>query len=89
MIACQLFNLNIDGTNTFSQLFHLPRFYSKYKPRAMLAMEKIIDILKLRPDCMAEYHEIRSQFDENFGSMLRRMFKSQLFHKIVINDTVI
>lgn len=37
---------------------------------------------------MAEYPEIQGLFDENTASTLRRLTRSPLFHKIVINDTV-
>lgn len=83
-----MFHQNIDGTNTFSQLFHLPRFFSKYKSRIMQVMERIVELLKSKPNCMAEYQEIRGMFDENIASTLRRLVRSPLFHKIVINDPV-
>lgn len=88
LIECQVFHQNIDGTNMFSQLFHLPRFFSKYKSRVMLVMEKIVEVLKSKSNCMSEYQEIHGLFDDNIASTLRRLSRSPLFHKIFINDTV-
>lgn len=54
----------------------------------MLVMERIIDALKSKPNCMAEYQEIRGMFDENTASTLRRLTKSAIFQKCIINDAV-
>lgn len=54
----------------------------------MQVMERIVELLKSKPNCMAEYQEIRGMFDENIASTLRRLVRSPLFHKIVINDPV-
>lgn len=87
LISCQVFHQNIDGINQFSQLFHLPRFFSKYRSRVMLMMERIIEVLKSKPNCMAEYQEIRGMFDESTASTLRRLAKGPIFQKCIINDS--
>lgn len=89
LIKYQSFTQNIDGTNIAGMLIHLPRFYAQFKPRHVIIMEKITDILKSKPNCMAEYHEVKSHFEENHQQRcLTRMFKSPFFHKFVITDTV-
>lgn len=88
LIKCQSFTQNIEGTNVWGLLIHLPRFYAQFKPRHVIIMEKITNILKTKPNCMAEYHEVKSHFEENHQRFLGRMFKSPFFHKFVITDTV-
>lgn len=88
LIECQSFSQNVDGTNTSNQLVHLPRFFALFKPRHMIIMEKIISTLKSKPNCMAEYHEVKSHFEEGLQRTVSRLFKSPLFHKFVITDTV-
>ena len=54
----------------------------------MVTMEKIINYLKSKPNCMAEYQDVKGQFDEEQQNYLKRLFKSQFFHKFLITDTV-
>lgn len=88
LVECQSFSQNIDGTNTVGQLVHLPRFFAKFKPRHMIVMEKIISILKTKPNYMAEYQDVKGHFEENLQTFLSRLFKAPLFHKFVLTDTV-
>lgn len=88
LIECQSFTHNIEGTNTTAQLIHLPRFFALYKPRHMIIMEKIIGILKSKPNCTAEYQEVKGHFDEGMHGTLGRLFKSAFFHRFVLTDTV-
>lgn len=37
---------------------------------------------------MAEYQDVKRQFDEECQRYLKRLFKSSFFHKFVITDTV-
>lgn len=71
-----------------SLLVHLPRFFSQFKPLHMINMEKIINYLKTKPNCMAEYQDVKKQFDEECQSSVKRLFKSPFFHKIVTTDSV-
>ncbi|XP_055298279.1 general transcription factor 3C polypeptide 1 isoform X2 [Sitodiplosis mosellana] len=87
LIECQSFSQNVDGTNTSNQLVHLPRFSALFKPRHMIIMEKIIGILKSKPNCMAEYHEVKGHFEEGLQRTVSRLFKSPFFHKFVLSDT--
>lgn len=88
LIVCQSFSQNVEGYNMLGQLCHLTRFFTPFKPKYMIVMEKIINILKTKPNLMAEYHDIKSQFDDSLQSCLRRLFKSSIFHKFVQTDTV-
>lgn len=89
LIVCQLFTQNIDGTNIAGQLVHLPRFFAQFKPRNIIIMEKIINILKSKPNCMAEYQEVKSHFEDSLQRCLTRLFKTPFFHQFVLTDTVI
>lgn len=75
-------------TNTTNQLLHLARFYAQFKPKHMISMEKIINYLRTKPNCMAEYQDVKGQFDEEHQYFLKRLFKSPFFHKFVLTDTV-
>lgn len=88
LIECQSFSQHIEGTNTSAQLVHLPRFFALFKPRHLIIMEKIISFLKSKPNYMAEYHEVKSQFEDILQRAIARLFKSPFFHKFVITDTV-
>lgn len=88
LIQCQTFSQIVDGTNVAGQLIHLPRFFAQFKPRHMIIMEKIINILKSKPNLMAEYQEVKSHFEDDLQKCLSRFFKSPLFHKFVLTDTV-
>lgn len=88
LIECQLFSQNVDGTNIAGQLIHLPRFFAQFKPRHMIIMEKIIGILKSKPNCMAEYQEVKGHFESALQNCLARFFKTPFFHKFVLTDTV-
>lgn len=37
---------------------------------------------------MAEYQDVKRQFNDDHQRYLKRLFKSQFFHKFVITDTV-
>lgn len=88
LIECQSYNQHIDGTNIFGQLIHLPRFSAIFKPRHIVVLERIIEILKSKPNFMAEYQDLKSYFDAHTNSFLRRFFKSSFFQKYVLTDTV-
>lgn len=88
LIKCQSFVNRSETANTMSLLMHLPQFFSQFKPRQMITMEKIINYLKTKPNCMAEYQDVKRQFDEECQTFIKRLFKSPFFHKCVITDTV-
>lgn len=88
LIECQTYSTNIDGMNTSGQLIHLPRFFALFKPRHIIVLERIIEILKAKPNFMAEYQEVKDAFDENTNKFLRRLYKTSFFQKYVLTDTV-
>lgn len=88
LIECQTFTQNVEGINTVGQLMHLPRFFALYKPRHMILMEKVIGILKSKPNCMAEYQEVKCHFEGGLQNTLSRLFKSSFFLRFVQTDTV-
>lgn len=88
LIKCQSYVSRCDGTNTLGQLIHLPRFFAQFKPRHMIMVEKVINILKSKPNCMAEYQEVKSHFEDPQLKCLKRLIKTPFFHKFVLTDTV-
>lgn len=88
LVKYQSFVNRTDVTNATNQLLHLPRFFAQFKPRHMLTMEKIINYLKTKPNCMAEYQDVKALFEEEYQTYVKRIFKSPFFHKFVITDTV-
>lgn len=79
----------IDGSNSTGQLLHLPRFFVEFKPKYILLTEKVIDILRAKPNCMSEYVHIKSHFDASLHDALRKLFKMTHFNKFVATDLVI
>lgn len=73
----------INGQNFGTQLLHLPQFFAMFKPRHMLMTEKIIELLKEKPNYMATLHEIRSHFDEPLLSYFKRLVKHTFFQKFI------
>lgn len=84
----QPFIQKIDGANSSGQLLHLPRFYVEFKPRYVLLTEKIIEILKTKPNCMAEYAQIKAHFDLPLHDNIRKLFKMANFTRFVATDLV-
>lgn len=88
LIECQIYSHNIAGANISGQLIHLPRFFALFKPRQMIVLERVIEVLKSKPNFMAEYSEVKGHFDANTTNFLRRFFKSNFFQKFVLTDAV-
>lgn len=78
----------VGGFNLSGQLLHLPRFYTEYKPRHASIMEKIVEVLKQKPNYMAEYHKIKDLFDASTQMSMRRLMKNSFFQKLVSSDLV-
>lgn len=89
LIMVQPFIQKIDGANATGQLLHLPRFYIEFKPKYVLLTEKIIEILKTRPNCMSEYGQIKAHFDLPLHDTIRKLFKMANFTRFVATDLVI
>lgn len=68
--------------------FYFLFFFSICPYSHMILIEKVIDILRPKPNCMAEYQDVKSQFEEGLQKSLSRLFKSPLFHRFVLTDRV-
>lgn len=88
LMECQAYSHHINGQNTSGQLCHLPRFFAQFKPRHIMVMERVVDFLKSKPNCMAEYQDVKNQFDAATNKFLRRFFKTSFFQKYIITDAV-
>lgn len=73
----------INGQNFGSQLLHLPQFFAMFKPRHMMMTEKIIELLKEKPNYMATLHDIRCHFDEPLRHYFKRLVKHTFFQKFI------
>jgi len=72
--------------NCTGSLLHLPRFQVERKPKALYLTEKVIEILKTRENCIAEYEEIRKEL--GLSSSLKKLFKTFDFQRYVKTDVV-
>jgi hypothetical protein len=72
--------------NCTGSLLHLPRFQVERKPKALFLTEKVIEILKTRENCIAEYEEIRKEL--GLSSSLKKLFKTFDFQRYVKTDVV-
>lgn len=72
--------------NCTGSLLHLPRFQVERKPKALYLTEKVIEILKTRENCIAEYEEIRKEL--GLSSSLKKLFKTFDFQRYVKTDLV-
>jgi general transcription factor 3C polypeptide 1 len=50
---------NKNGIIVSGMIFHLPRYFTEMKPKMCILIEKVVNELKTRTNCMAEYEEIR------------------------------
>lgn len=73
----------INGQNFGSQLLHLPQFFAMFKPRHMMMTEKIIELLKEKPNYMATLQDIRCHFDEPLRHYFKRLVKHTFFQKFI------
>lgn len=69
-------------------LLHLPRFYCVFKPKHMMMTEQVVELLKARPNCVAEYTVLKEHFGANDYMALRKLFKQGTFHQFVQTDLV-
>lgn len=72
--------------NCTGSLLHLPRFRVDRKPKALFLTEKVIEILKTRVNCIAEYEEIRKEL--GLSNSLKKLFKTFDFQRYVKTDLV-
>jgi hypothetical protein len=56
------------------------------KPKALYLTERVIEILKTRENCIAEYEEIRKEL--GLSNSLKKLFKTFDFQRYVKTDLV-
>ncbi|PNF33520.1 hypothetical protein B7P43_G17638, partial [Cryptotermes secundus] len=84
LIVKQVHQQKSGTQNCTGSLLHLPRFQVERKPKALFLTEKIIEILKTRVDCIAEYEEIRKEL--GMSNSLKKLFKTLEFQRYVKTD---
>ncbi|KAJ4449055.1 hypothetical protein ANN_00450, partial [Periplaneta americana] len=84
LIAKQVHHQKSGSQNCSGSLLHLPRFRVDRKPKALYLTEKVVEILKTRPNCIAEYEEIRKEL--GLANSLKKLFKTFDFQRFVRTD---
>ncbi|GFG28372.1 hypothetical protein Cfor_01748 [Coptotermes formosanus] len=84
LIVKQVHQQKTGTQNSTGSLLHLPRFQVERKPKALFLTEKVIEILKTRENCLAEYEEIRKEL--GLSSSLKKLFKTFDFQRYVKTD---
>lgn len=75
-------------SSSMGLLLHLPRFYCVFKPKHMMLTEQIVELLKGRPNCVAEYGLLKESFGKSGFNSLKKLFKLSTFHQFVQTDLV-
>lgn len=68
-------------------LVHLPRFYVEQKSKLMYLAEQVIEILKSKPNGIAEYEEIKRKL--GLEHVMKKLFKTSFFQKIMKSDSFV
>ncbi|KAJ9600248.1 hypothetical protein L9F63_009473, partial [Diploptera punctata] len=84
LVVKQVHHQKAGFQNCSGSLMHLPRFRVERKPKALYLTEKVIEILKNRPNCIAEYEEIRKEL--GLANSLKKLFKTPEFQRYVRTD---
>ncbi|XP_071452736.1 general transcription factor 3C polypeptide 1 isoform X2 [Hetaerina americana] len=84
LITKQIFHLKNYGQNSSGSLLHLTKFYILRRPKVLVLTQKVVEILKSRPDHYAEYEEIRQILGIHYS--LKKLTKSAEFQKFVKSD---
>ncbi|KOC70674.1 General transcription factor 3C polypeptide 1 [Habropoda laboriosa] len=84
LITKQLYHQKIGGHGCNGSLLHLPRFFVERKPKIIFLAEEVIKILKSKPNCVAEYDEIKRKLQ--IENAIRKLFKTSFFQKVVKTD---
>lgn len=86
LIVKQAYHQKVNDQNTSGSLVHLPRFYVEMKPKPMILTEKVVEILKNKPNCMAEYDEIKAELGLKIKDTVKKLLKTADFQKFVNTD---
>lgn len=88
LIVKQAYHQKVNDQNTSGSLVHLPRFYVEMKPKPMILTEKVVEILKNKQNCMAEYDEIKAELGLKMKDTVKKLLKTSDFQKFVNTDLV-
>lgn len=86
LITKQAYQHKIGITNNSGCLLHLPRFYIERKPKGLLVIEEVVEILRTMPNGLASYEDIRNYFVDNLG--FRKIWKTAEFARLITTDVV-
>ncbi|XP_031843956.1 general transcription factor 3C polypeptide 1 isoform X2 [Nomia melanderi] len=84
LITKQIHHQKSGGHSCNGSLLHLTRFFVERKPKAIFLAEEVIKILQSKPNCVAEYDEIKRKL--RIENPIRKLFKTTFFQKIVKTD---
>ncbi|XP_076662843.1 general transcription factor 3C polypeptide 1 isoform X1 [Andrena cerasifolii] len=84
LITKQIHHQKSGGHSCNGSLLHLPRFFVERKQKAIFLAEEVIKILKSKPNCVAEYDEIKRKLQ--IENAIRKLFKTSFFQKVVKTD---
>lgn len=74
-----------NGQNT-GTLVHLTRFFNTRKPKVIMWAEHLMDYLKSKENCAAEYNEVRDELNLDYS--IKKFFKIHMLQKIFRTDVV-
>lgn len=86
LITKQIHHQKASGHSCSGSLLHLPRFYVERKPKVIFLAEQVIEILKSKVNCVAEYDEIKKELQ--IENSIKKLFRSAFFQKVVKTDLV-
>ncbi|XP_046623037.1 general transcription factor 3C polypeptide 1 isoform X1 [Neodiprion virginianus] len=84
LITKQIHHQKTGGHSCNGSLLHLPRFYVERKPKIIYLAEKVIEILKSKENCVAEYDEIKKELQ--IENSIKKLFRTNFFLKVVKTD---
>ncbi|CAL7934994.1 unnamed protein product [Xylocopa violacea] len=84
LITKQMHHQKSGSHSCNGSLLHLPRFFVERKPKIMFLAEEVIKILKSKPNCVAEYDEIKRKLQ--IENSIKKLFRTSFFQKVVKTD---
>lgn len=86
LVTKQLHHQKSNGQGCSGSLLHLPRFFVERKPKVIFLAERVIEILKSRPNQVAEYAYIKDEL--GIKNSIKKLFKTSFFQKVIKTDLV-
>ncbi|KAK3919691.1 General transcription factor 3C polypeptide 1 [Frankliniella fusca] len=86
LITKQAFNLKSNSQNCSGSLLHLPRFYSEHKSKTFFWTEKIVEMIRNRPNYVVDFEELRKEI--GVTSLSKKLFKAPEFVRFVKTERV-